>query len=80
MPAERDRLVRAVIASVPKSKRPPGPPKFPKYVPQRPGQIGPGAKITEDDPRWNPKTMGNERGRVRKPGAFDPRHRTGRLV
>ena len=22
----------------------------------------PGTRITEDDPRWNPKTMGNKRG------------------
>jgi hypothetical protein len=24
-------------------------------------------KITEDDPRWNPKTMGNKRGRIKPP-------------
>ena len=23
-------------------------------------------KITEDDPRWNPKTMGNKRGTMRR--------------
>lgn len=24
-----------------------------------------GTRITEDDPRWNPKTMGNKRGSLR---------------
>lgn len=24
-----------------------------------------GTRITEDDPRWNPKTMGNKRGSIR---------------
>jgi hypothetical protein len=27
---------------------------------------GRGSHIEEDDPRWNPKTMGNKRGRVRR--------------
>lgn len=28
-------------------------------------QRGRTGKVTEDDPRWNPKTMGNKRGRKR---------------
>src|SRR4051812_24862360 len=28
---------------------------------------GQGDRITEDDPRWNPKTMGNHRGSLRDP-------------
>lgn len=31
---------------------------------RKPGQ---GDKITEDDPRWNPKTMGNKRGSLKDP-------------
>jgi hypothetical protein len=33
-------------------------------------------RITEDDPRWNPKTMGNKRGRL--PSSIDPR--TGKTI
>lgn len=30
-------------------------------------QPGQGQRITEDDPRWNPKTMGNKRGSIQDP-------------
>lgn len=46
-------------------KRKPGPPQFPSPHGQattRPGQLSGGDRITEDDPRWNPATMGNKRG------------------
>jgi hypothetical protein len=33
--------------------------------PRDPGKPGPGNYITEDDPRWNPKTMGNKRGKLK---------------
>jgi hypothetical protein len=59
--ANRDRLIKTFMS---KRKADPGDP-FGKIGNLSPGQrIKRGRrKITEDDPRWNPKTMGNRRGR-----------------
>jgi len=53
----RDRLVRQFVRSTD---------PFGKLGNLSPGQRikrGRSGRITEDDPRWNPRTMGNRRGR-----------------
>lgn len=47
---------------------------YKQFIAKKAGAFGPiggspgdrirrGGRVTEDDPRWNPKTMGNKRGR-----------------
>jgi hypothetical protein len=60
MADKRDKLIKQFV-----SKGPHGDP-FGGIGHLSPGQRvkrGRTGRITEDDPRWNPKTMGNRRGR-----------------
>jgi hypothetical protein len=59
MADKRDKLIKQFM-----SKKPSGDP-FGGIGNLSPGQrVKRGrSRITEDDPRWNPKTMGNRRGR-----------------
>jgi hypothetical protein len=60
MADKRDKLIKQFV-----SKKPSGDP-FGGVGSLSPGdriKRGRTGRITEDDPRWNPKTMGNRRGR-----------------
>ena len=59
--ARRDQLIKQFVKRNP---APPGSP-FGRIGNRSAGQRikGAGGRITEDDPRWNPKTMGNKRYR-----------------
>jgi hypothetical protein len=60
MADKRDKLIQKFV-----SKKPSGDP-FGAIGNLSPGQRvkrGRSGRITEDDPRWNSKTMGNHRGR-----------------
>lgn len=61
--SKRDQLIKRFVAKRSASKGDP----FGAIGNLSPGQRikrgRDGSKITEDDPRWNPKTMGNRRGR-----------------
>lgn len=64
MASKRDRLINQFVA---KTGAPPGTPFGPIGNRSAASRIKGGTgRITEDDPRWNPKTMGNKRGRVRR--------------
>lgn len=57
--SHRDQLIAKFIAKT----DPFG--KIGNLTPGQRVQRGRTGRITEDDPRWNPRTMGNHRGRTR---------------
>jgi len=62
MATRRDQLMKGFMARHGKPKGDPFGPigNLPAGTRIKRGRSG---RITEDDPRWNPKTMGNKRGR-----------------
>jgi hypothetical protein len=56
---KRDKMIRSFVAK----SDPFG--SIGKLSPGQRIKRGRGGKIMEDDPRWNPKTMGNRKGRRR---------------